>query len=140
MTTMAWRMHCDEVDPTEVGRQWIDRMGWTNDRALDGDAPPIMLKDRLFIGYQEKTGVIEVISYNERAARFEFQVVTDYRAGASPEVAYARRAVCTSCHQNGAPLFSEAGWDETDTNARVADAPLQFDSLIPKIAQRFLRI
>jgi dienelactone hydrolase len=86
------------------------------------DRQPLMLKDRLFIGYQEKTGIIEVISYNEYAARFEFQVVSDYRAGATPRVAYAQRAICTSCHQNGAPLFSEAGWDETDTNSRVADA------------------
>jgi len=94
----------------------------TEPAAFNAERPPIMLKDRLFIGYQEKSGVIEVISYNEDAARFEFQVVSDYRAGATPRVAYAQRAICTSCHQNGAPLFSEAGWDETDTNSRVADA------------------
>jgi len=79
----------------------------------DVKQPPIMLKDRLFIGYQERTGIIEVISYNEEAARFEFQVVNDYRAGVTPRVAYAQRAICTSCHQNGAPLFSEAGWEIT---------------------------
>ena len=84
--------------------------------------PPIMLKDRLFLGYQEKSGVIEIISYNERAARFEFQVVTDYRADRTPRVTYAQRAICTSCHQNGAPLFAEAGWDETNTNSRIAEA------------------
>jgi dienelactone hydrolase len=94
----------------------------TEPMAQDGEQPPIMLKDRLFIGYQERTGIIEVISYNEEAARFEFQVVKDYRTGATPRVAYAQRAICTSCHQNGAPLFSEAGWDETDTNSRIADA------------------
>jgi len=88
----------------------------------NGKRAPIMLKDRLFIGYQERTGIIEIISYNEEAARFEFQVVNDYRAGVTPRVAYAQRAICTSCHQNGAPLFSEAGWDETDTNSRIADA------------------
>ncbi len=27
-------MHSDEVDPVRVGAEWIERMGWTNDRAL----------------------------------------------------------------------------------------------------------
>lgn len=80
-----------------------------------------LLKDRLYIGYQEKAAVLEVISYNEAAARFEFQVVTDYRAGGTPRVVYARRAVCTACHQNGAPLFARPLWDETNANRRVAD-------------------
>lgn len=34
LNTTLWRMHADDVDPTEVGRQWLDRMGFTNDRAL----------------------------------------------------------------------------------------------------------
>lgn len=80
-----------------------------------------LLKDRLYLGYQEKAAVLEVISYNEAAARFEFQVVTDYRAGATPRVVYARRAVCTACHQNGAPLFARPLWDETNANRRVAE-------------------
>ncbi len=41
----------------------------------------LLLKDRLFIGYQEKARVLEVISYNEQAARFEFQLVRDYGPG-----------------------------------------------------------
>ena len=48
--------------------------------------------------------MLEVISYNEQAGRFEFQVVTDYRAGATPRVAYARRAVCGACHHAAAPI------------------------------------
>ena len=27
-------MHADDVDPTVVGAQWLERMGFTNDRAL----------------------------------------------------------------------------------------------------------
>ncbi len=27
-------MHADEVDPRRVGAQWLERMGWTNDRAM----------------------------------------------------------------------------------------------------------
>ena len=40
--------------------------------------------DRLYLGYQEKADLIEVISYNEAAGRFEFQLVRDYRAGGTP--------------------------------------------------------
>jgi hypothetical protein len=29
-----WKMYSDSVDPAEVGRQWIGRMGWTTARAL----------------------------------------------------------------------------------------------------------
>lgn len=35
LNTTLWRMHGDEVDPHEVGRQWLERMGWACDRALD---------------------------------------------------------------------------------------------------------
>jgi hypothetical protein len=78
-----------------------------------------LLKDRLYIGYQETAAVLEVISYNEAQGRFEFQVVKDYRAGASPRVHYANRTVCTACHQNGAPIFSRQQWDETNANPRL---------------------
>jgi hypothetical protein len=78
------------------------------------------LKDRLYIGYQEKSAVLEVISYNEAAGRFEFQLVKDYRAGGQPQVFYANRTLCFACHQNGAPIFSRALWDETNANPPTA--------------------
>lgn len=78
------------------------------------------LKDRLFFGYNERAGVLEVISYNETAGRFEFQVVRDYRAGAQPKLYYARRALCLACHQNAAPIFARPLWDETPANPAVA--------------------
>lgn len=34
LNTTLWRMHSNDVDPHRVGAQWIERMGWTNDRAL----------------------------------------------------------------------------------------------------------
>ena len=91
--------------------------------AVDGNAKPgfAPLRDRLFLGYQEKTGILEVISYNEAAGRFEFQVVRDYRAGAKPQVRYARRALCLACHQNMAPIFARPLWDETSANPAIAD-------------------
>jgi hypothetical protein len=83
-----------------------------------GDAA--RFSDRLYIGYQERAAVLEVISYNEDAGRFEFQIVRDYRAGATPDVRYAKRTDCVPCHQNQAPLFSRPLWDETNANADVA--------------------
>jgi Sulfotransferase family len=35
LNATLWRTHCDDVDPHEVGRQWIERMGWSCDRALE---------------------------------------------------------------------------------------------------------
>ena len=69
---------------------------------------------------RRKPNLLEVISYNEAAARFEFQLVRDYRAGGTPRVVYANRAVCTACHQNHAPIFSRQVWDETNANPRIA--------------------
>ena len=80
----------------------------------------VLLKDRLYLGYVEKTGLLEVISYNEAAGRFEFQLVKDYRAGGKPKVFYANRAICIACHQNHAPIFSRAIWGETNANGKVA--------------------
>ena len=92
----------------------------TGEPRTDARDAGALLKDRLYVGYVEKTGVLEVISYNEAAGRFEFQLVKDYRAGAQPKVFYANRAICVSCHQNHAPIFSRPIWGETNANGRVA--------------------
>ena len=34
LNATLWRTHCDTIDPHMVGRQWLERMGWTCDRAL----------------------------------------------------------------------------------------------------------
>lgn len=78
------------------------------------------LKDRLFLGFHEKGKVVEVISYNDVAGRFEFQVVRDYEAGKTPQVFYARRSLCMACHQNAAPIFARPLWDETPANPAIA--------------------
>lgn len=80
----------------------------------------MLLKDRLYIGYQEKANLLEVISYNETAARFEFQIVQDYAPGKQPRVSYANRSVCLTCHQNHAPIFSTPLWSETNANPDIA--------------------
>ena len=80
----------------------------------------MFLKDRLFLGYQERAEILEVISYNEAAGRFEFQMVRDYGPGKTPKVFYANRALCTACHQNQSPIFSRPLWDETNANPKIA--------------------
>jgi hypothetical protein len=85
--------------------------------AVDGDGP---FKDRLYLGYHEKAAILEVISYNETAGRFEFQLVLDYRPGGAARLVYANRAVCTACHQGGGPLFSRQTWEETNANKEIA--------------------
>ena len=93
----------------------------TGEPSTDAQNAGMLLKDRLYIAYVEKTSSLEVISYNEAAGRFEFQLVKDYRAGAQPKVFYADRAICISCHQNHAPIFSRPMWRETNANGQVAD-------------------
>jgi mono/diheme cytochrome c family protein len=91
--------------------------------AADGDNRPgfAPLKDRLFLGFHEKGEVVEVISYNDAAGRFEFQVVRDYARGKSPRLFYARRSLCQACHQNSAPIFARPLWDETPANPAIAE-------------------
>jgi hypothetical protein len=85
----------------------------------DSNSSKMFVKDRLYLGFHEKAQVIEVISYNEQAGRFEFQLVENYRAGATPHVSQAPRRICTACHQNHGPLFPVQLWDETNSNPRV---------------------
>jgi len=75
---------------------------------------------QLFIGFVEAANEIEVISYNEAAGRFEYQLVQNYCEGCVPRVVYARRAICLTCHQGGTPIFSERPWDETNGQLTVS--------------------
>ncbi|MBA2253239.1 MAG: hypothetical protein H0W13_11165 [Nitrospirales bacterium] len=95
-------------------------VGIDTEPAMHVEFSGMLLKDRFFLGYQEKANTIEVISYNEAAGRFEFQVVKDYKSGGTPRVLYANRAVCTVCHQNQGPIFARPLWDETNANPQIA--------------------
>ncbi len=78
-----------------------------------------LLRDRLFLGYQARGEIIEVISYNEHAGRFEFQIVSNYREGAKPRVESANRKICVTCHHGLAPIFPRPLWNETNANENV---------------------
>jgi hypothetical protein len=100
-----------------------------------GDEAGEALEYRLFMAHQPKTETLEVISYNDSAGRFEFQVVSNYAANKTPRVQAANRAMCLSCHQNAAPIFPSRPWSETSFNVRIANKliatlPQQYNSLI----------
>lgn len=95
-------------------------------RPLVGDAElGPQLRGRLFLGFVEDAAEIEVISYNEQAGRFEFQLVKDYRDGGSPRLVYAQRAICTTCHAGGTPIFPVRPWEETSGQPAISNAIAQ---------------
>jgi hypothetical protein len=87
---------------------------------VDRQAGQVM-EYRLFIAHQPSTETLEIISYNDAAGRFEFQLAQDYAAGKPPRVKPARRVMCMSCHHNAAPIFSRTPWSETSFNIEVAN-------------------
>ncbi len=105
----------------------------TGEPAPDAPAGHLYLKDRLYLAHHERAEALEVISYNEDEGRFEFQLVLDYRAGATPRVVAANRTLCLACHQNAAPIFSRPSWDETSASppvaARLAATGLDYQGL-----------
>ena len=77
-------------------------------------------RGQLFLGFTEQANEIEVVSYNEAAGRFEFQLVQDYRANGARRLVYAKRAICESCHQGATPIFSVRPWNETNGQPETA--------------------
>lgn len=81
----------------------------------------IVTRGQLFLGFVENAREIEVISYNEAAGRYEFQLVQDYAADGQRRIVYARRAVCTTCHQGSTPIFPQRPWNETNAQPEIAE-------------------
>ena len=90
----------------------------SNSGANIGFAP----RRQLFLGFVENANEIEVVSYNEAAGRFEFQLVQSYCQDCTPRIVYARRAICSTCHQGGTPIFSQRPWNETNGQPETANA------------------
>ncbi|MBI1860588.1 MAG: hypothetical protein HYR96_06700 [Deltaproteobacteria bacterium] len=91
----------------------------------------LFMKDRLFVGFSKTPKVLEVISFNERASRFEFQLVQNYGedekgVALMPKVVYASRPLCITCHKNHAPMFSRGPWSETNGNPAVSGEMKRF--------------
>jgi hypothetical protein len=77
------------------------------------------LSRKLFWAYLKPKDQLEVISYNEEAGRFEFQLVKSYSH--NPKVYYAPRAKCMTCHQGMGPILSINSWSDTSSNNATAD-------------------
>lgn len=77
-------------------------------------------RGQLFLGFVENAAEIEVLSYNEAAGRYEFQLVQDYSEHGQRRIVYARRAVCLTCHQGGTPIFPQRPWNETNGQPELA--------------------
>lgn len=77
-------------------------------------------RGQLFLGFVEQANEIEVVSYNEAAGRYEFQLVQNYCEGCVPRIVYAKRAICTTCHQGGTPIFPQRPWSETNAQPEIA--------------------
>lgn len=88
-----------------------------------------LLLGKIFFGYVQAKDQIEIISLNEEAGRFEYQIITDYST--SPKVFYVNRGKCLSCHQAQAPIFSPPGWDDTSVGimGKLLDTRLALDGI-----------
>lgn len=111
-----------------------------NTPAALGKAP----RGQLFVALVENAKELEVLSYNEAAGRFEYQLVQNYCEGCVPRIVYARRQICLTCHQGGTPIFSQRPWNETNGQpetaraiaaARGSDAPYQGVALQQPLSQ-----
>lgn len=84
----------------------------------------VNMRGQMFLGFTEVADEIEVLSYNEAAGRFEFQLVQDYAPNGTRKLVYAKRQICLTCHQGGAPIFSQRPWNETNASSGTIEAML----------------
>ena len=75
-------MHADAVDPHRVGAQWLERMGWTNDRAMAVRA-----------GWADEGAVVTDIAFDVAVADPIGQVARVYDAIGLPLTAAAEEAM-----------------------------------------------
>ncbi|OBJ23806.1 sulfotransferase [Mycobacterium sp. 1245801.1] len=75
-------MHADAVDVHRVGAQWLERMGWTNDRAM-------AIRD----GWTDQDAVVTDIGFDEAVADPIGQVARVYDAVGLPLTAQAEDAM-----------------------------------------------
>jgi hypothetical protein len=67
----------------------------------------------LYLAFTPKAEQIQVIAWDWNKHRFEFMLVEDYAPGKVARIQTVNRAICTSCHQGGGPIFSRSPWGET---------------------------
>lgn len=82
---------------------WDDNREKIKDLGID--------ENDLYIGFAPNHNALEVISYNPKKPGYDFFVVEDYGPGKTPKIV-SNPALCLSCHQNEAPIFSRFPWGE----------------------------
>ena len=99
-----WRIYSDDVDPTEVGRQWIERMAWTTRRCLAvRDAMPNASQRFTDVWYRD--AVTEPLAQIERIyAAVGLDLVPDARSAMEAWLADQARER-RPAHQYGAEQF-----------------------------------
>jgi hypothetical protein len=75
----------------------------------------------LYIGFAPNHKALEVISYNPKKSGYDFFVIEDYQEGKTPKIVN-NPALCITCHQNEAPIFSRFPWHEL--RGKSADLPI----------------
>ena len=68
-------------------------------------------KGDLYLGYVPGTDKIEVISFNKSTNKYDFFIIDDYASGKKPKLSH-QTGMCTTCHQNGGPIFPKSPWTE----------------------------
>lgn len=96
-------------------------LGFDQDSVNGTDKLNMNMKGRMYIGMNEKAKLLEVISYNDEAGRYEYQIVRDYESGKTSHVTYTSRQLCLSCHQNQTPIFAQAPWSESNANPSMQE-------------------
>ena len=72
-----------------------------------------LTRGKMFFGFVKAKDQLEVISYNDEAGRYEYQIIVDYSY--RPKAFYVDRGKCLSCHQGQAGIFSPPGWQDSTT-------------------------
>lgn len=109
LNTTLWRTHCDDVDPHEVGRQWIERMGWACDRAVaargripDGQVTDVAFTDAVAdpIGTAGRIlGAVDLDLTDAAVTAMEQWIAADRRREALPTHRYSAADFGLSANQ-----------------------------------------
>jgi len=124
LNTTLWRMHADDVDPVRVGAQWLERMAWTNGRAMAFRATS-PARERNFTD----------ITFRELTADPLSQVERVYRDADIPTTAGARDAMNTWLHDATQEKLAPHRYTAEDFGLTEAEIHREFNQYY----QRFLR-
>ncbi len=103
-------------------------------------APPSKPAQFVFIAYTPGNQGLQIISRNQKAKGYDFKLVNSYANGKTPEIVTPpSRGLCTSCHQNGGPIFSVNPWSESQNSPDVAKRLVETGSKLDGFA-KFLMI